>query len=204
MLYTITAVSPEVEDFAIELQIESDATFADLHNLIRKSCGWEDLGSHLPSATFYLCDDHWHRRKAIREKSYEDDTMDEVELGDHLEDEGQRLIYLFDPDNARKLLLEVSRISFGKHIDAPHCRRSHGTAPILSIEPDPATIPEPATAPAAVPDGLPSGHASLLAELNAAALAGEGFDDEDLEPTDDDDLFDLEEIDPEGFDIAEE
>ena len=95
MLYTITVVSPEVEDFDLELQIESDATFADLHQLVRESCGWG--AGH--SATFYICDDHWHRRKAIPEKSYEDDTMDEVELGDHLEDEGQRLLYLFDPEN---------------------------------------------------------------------------------------------------------
>ena len=33
MLLTITAVSPEVEDFAIELLIESDSTFEDLHHL---------------------------------------------------------------------------------------------------------------------------------------------------------------------------
>ena len=184
MLYTITAVSPEVEDFAIELQIESDATFADLHRLIRQSCGWEEAREAYPPATFYICDDSWHRRKAIREKSYEDDTMDEVELGDHLEDEGQRLQYLFDPDEARLLLLEVSHISFGKHIDAPRCRRSHGTAPQLITEQEAASEVK--------------STADLLAELNAAALA-----DDDIEPTDDD-LFDLEELDPEGFDFEEE
>ena len=180
MLYTITAVSPEVEDFAIELQIESDATFADLHRLIRKACQW---GQHKPSV-FYLCNERWRRERAIPEKSFEDDTMDEVELGDLLDDEGQRLQYIFDHEEHRGLLLEVTHISSGKHIDEPHCRRSHGTPPPLQIE-----SPEPVKTPT---------NADLLAQLNAAALA----DDDDIEPTDDD-LFDIEEIDLEGFDFTE-
>ncbi len=180
MLYTITAVSPEVEDFAVELLIESDATFADLHNLIRQSCGW---GAFKPS-TFYVCDHHWHPEHTIRESGFEDDTMDEVELGDFLDDEGQRMQYIFDPDEGRGLLLEVSRIAYGKHIDEPTCRRSHGVAPALEQEP--------------VATEAPKTTQDLLAELNAAALA----DDDDIEPTDED-LFDIGEIDLEGFDFTE-
>ena len=181
MLYTITVVSPEVEDFVIELQIESDATFADLHDLIRKSCSW---GKHKPS-TFYVCDERWRRERAIPEKSFEDDTMDEVELGDLLDDEGQRMQYIFDAEEGRGLLLEVSHISYGKHINAPLCLRRHGTAPLLTIERK--EEPQPKT------------NEQLLAELNAAALT----DDDDMEPTDDE-LFDIEEIDLEGFDFTEE
>lgn len=191
MLYTITVVSPEAEDFDLELQIESDATFADLRKLVHESCGWEmtpsrtTRGGHSPA--FFVCDEDWRRHKTIPERSLEDDTMEEVELGDHLEDEGQRLIYLFDADNARKLLLEVSRIAYGKHIDAPLCRRSHGTAPALAAEPEEAA-------------SAPKSTAELLAELNAAAMDDE---EHDFEPTDDD-LFDMEEIDMEGFDFTEE
>lgn len=182
MLLTITAVSPEVEDFAIELLIESDATFQDLHRLIREACGW---GPSKP-AVFYVCDDRWRRRKTIPERSYEYDTMDEVELGDYLEDEGQRLQYLFDPDESRGLLLEVSHIAFSRHIDEPTCRRSHGTAPALER----------------IKEEAPQGptREELLAQLNAAALAGD--DDDDIEPTDDE-LFDIEELDLEGFDFNE-
>lgn len=185
MLYTITAISPEVEDFVIELQIESDATFADLHTLIRDTCGW---GPSEPSV-FYICDERWHRDRAIPETGYEYDTMDEVELGDHLEDEGQRMQYLFDRANGRLLLLEVSHISYGKHIDEPCCRRRHGEPPVLVA---------PASPLAEAADEAPLSTADLLAQLNAAALA----DDEDIEPTDDD-LFDIEEIDLEGFDVTE-
>ncbi len=186
MLYTITAVSPEVEDFVIELQIESDATFADLHRLIREVCEW---GPHKPS-TFYICDERWRRERTIPEKSFEDDTMEEVELGDLLDDEGQRLQYIFDAEAKRGLLLEVSHISYGKHIDAPLCRRQHGQAPQLLVPPASAEgLNKPSTLT----------NDQLLAELNAAALA----DDDDIEPTDDE-LFDIEEIDLEGFDFTEE
>lgn len=199
MLYTITVVSPEKEDFAIELLIESDATFADLHTLIRESCKWE---KSKPS-TFYICDERWHRKKRIPEKSFEEDTMDEIELGDMLEDEGQRMQYIFDSDAGRGLLLEVSKIAFNKHIDNPLCRRMHGTAPALSeiTSKEPTSIlSSPDTAPSS---SASSGIASLLAELNAAALEAtdEVFEEND---SDDEDLFDMEEIDPEGFDFKEE
>ncbi len=180
MLYTITVASPEVEDFVMELQIESDATFADLHKLIREYCGWGDF----KPSTFYVCDERWKRERTIPERSYEYDTMDEVELGDLLEDEGQRMQYIFNPEEERGLLLEVTHISYGKHIDAPLCRRNRGAAPPLTIKRE-----NPQTTKTTE---------ELLAELNTAALA----DDDDIEPTDDE-LFDIEEIDLEGFDFTE-
>lgn len=181
MLYTITAVSPEVEDFVIELQIESDATFADLHHLIRRTCEW---GDHKPSI-FYVCDEHWHRDHTIPEHSYEDDTMDEVELGDFLDDEGQRLQYIFDTDENRGLLMELTNIAYGKHIDVPFCKRRHGLAPVLE------TSKSEEASNIIKNDGSIGNLVPLLAS-----------DDDDIEPTDDE-LFDIEEIDLEGFDFTE-
>lgn len=182
MLLTLTAASPEIEDFVIELQIDSDATFADLHQLIRQTCGW---GKAAPS-TFYVCDDRWRRERTIPESGYEDDTMEEVELGDLLEDEGQRLQYVFDPDEERGLLLEVTRIAFGKSIGQPRCRRQHGEPPALVLIKE--ERPKPTT------------NAELLAALNAAALADE--DEDEFTPSNDED-FEMDEIDPEGFDFTE-
>ncbi|MBQ7443364.1 MAG: hypothetical protein IJS59_05795 [Bacteroidaceae bacterium] len=186
MLYTITAASPEVEDFVAELQIESHATFEDLHRLIRSTCGW---AGGKPS-TFYICDHRWRRERAIPEKSREDDVMADVELGDLLDDEGQRMQYVFDPQERRGLLLEVTAIAYGRHIDAPTCRRRHGQAPPLT------------TADADTPNTSNTSDTSdLLAQLTAAALA---IDDSDSHDTIcDDSDFDPEELDPEGFDITE-
>lgn len=183
MVLTLTVASKEVEDFVLNVKIDSDATFADLNRVIREACGWTDA---IP-ATIYVCDDRWHPRTAIPEVGdYEHDSMDEVELGGHLEDEGQRLLYLFDPEEKRHLLMEVSRIAFGESLEHPR-HRLYGTAPEQVLTPEPSTIASPT---------------DLLAQLNAAAL-GE-MDDEDEEESDDFEGFDPEEFDPEGFEISSE
>jgi len=180
MVVTLTIASKEAEDFVLSVKIDADATFADLQNVIREACGWEEAAP----ATFYVCDDRWHPHTTIPEVGdYEHDAMNEVDLAAHMEDEGQRLLYLFDPDEGRHLLVEVTRIAFGDSLDEPRCRLI-GTPPELTLEPEPAP---PAT--------------DLLAQLNAAAL-GELDDEEELE-RDDFEGFDPEEFDPEGFEISE-
>ena len=111
--------------------------------------------------------------------------MAEVELGNYLEDEGQRLLYVFDPADKRHLIMEVSRIAFGDSLDEPRYRMQ-GTPPELVLMPEPS--PE-------------LSQTDLLAQLNAAAL-GE-LDDEEEEERDDFEGFDPEEFDPEGFEISE-
>ena len=110
--------------------------------------------------------------------------MDEVELGDLLEDEGQRMQYVFDPVEGRGLLMEISHIAYGKHIDQPTCRRRHGEPPLLALPQEERHVPT---------------TEEILAQLNAAAQT----DDDDTEPTDEE-LFEIEELDPEGFDFTEE
>lgn len=187
MLLTITIASPEVEDFVAEVRIESHCTFADLHKTMHKAFGWEPD----QPTTFYVCDHRWHPECSIPEVSDDRDTMDDVELGDLLEDEGQRIQYVFNPAERRGLLMEVSAIAFGKHIDEPKLRK-HGTPPPYSIaEPEEEPLQAPTT----------TSQAELLAQLNAAAL---GMDDEedDYEPEDTSD-FDPEEFDPEGYEVSE-
>ncbi len=181
MVLTFTVASPEVDDFVLELKLNSDATFRDLHDLIRETCGW---GRHKESA-FYVCDHRWHPERTIREHGLEDDTMDDVELGDVLDDEGQRMQYVFDEAAERGLLMELSHIAYGQSIALPHCSRRHGEAPALIIE----TPAKPA----------PLTQEQLLAALQAA----QADNDDDMEPADDD-LFDMSELDMEGFDFSEQ
>lgn len=181
MVLTLTIASKEVEDFVLKVKIDADATFGELNKVIRESIGWTDA---IP-ATFYVCDDRWHPHTAIPEVGdYEHDSMDEVELSGFIEDEGQRLLYLFDPEEKRHLLVEVSRIAFGDSLEQPR-QKLHGTPPDQVLTPE-----------------LPSSTSAtdLLAQLNAAAL-GE-LDDEDEEESDDFEGFDPEEFDPEGFEIS--
>ena len=180
MVLTLTVASKEVEDFVLKVKIDADATFADLNQVIRDACGWAD------AAAFYVCDDRWRPHTFIPEVGdYEHDSMAEVELGNYLEDEGQRLLYVFDPADKRHLIMEVSRIAFGDSLDEPRYRMQ-GTPPELVLMPEPS--PE-------------LSQTDLLAQLNAAAL-GE-LDDEEEEERDDFEGFDPEEFDPEGFEISE-
>ena len=182
MVLTFTIASKDVEDFVLNVKIDADATFADLQYEIRQACGWAD---DVP-ASFFVCDDRWHPHTHIPEVAdFEHDSMAEVALGDHLEDEGQRMLYVFDPDGQRHLLMEVSRIAYGDTLDAPR-HRLHGTAPEQVLLPE----PEPT-----------SSAADLLAQLNAAALGD--LDEDDEEERDDFEGFDPEEFDPEGFEISE-
>ena len=181
MVLTLTVASKEIEDFVLKVKIDADATFGELNRVIREACGWTDA---IP-ATFYVCDDRWHPHTAIPEVGdYEHDSMDEVELSGYIEDEGQRLLYLFDPEEKRHLLLEVSRIAFGDSLEEPRHK-------LLGSAPEQMLMPEPSPVASAT---------DLLAQLNAAAL-GE-LDDEDEEEPDDFEGFDPEEFDPEGFEIS--
>lgn len=180
--------SPEAEDFVAEALLESHHTFADLSRLIQETCKWQP---DQPS-TFYVCDHRWHPEHIVPEVSSERETMSEVELGDLLEDEGQRLQYVFNHTERRALLLEVVETSFGKHVNTPQIRRQHGTPPpyyiISSTEETVDTEPS-------------ASNVDLLSRLNAEAM-GINEDEEEFDPEDTSD-FDPEEFDPEGYEVSE-
>jgi hypothetical protein len=184
MLLSFTVASKEIEDFVLKLQIDGDDTFADLNRLIRETC-WPGVPVPQP-ALFYVCDDRWHPEHIIPETGdYEHDSMDEIRLSELLEDEGQRLIYDFDHEAGRHLIMEVSSISYGQHADEGTCRHRSGEPPALVEE-----------------EAMPSVD-SLLAQLNASAL-GSFSDEEDDEREEDFDGFNDDELDLEGFEISEE
>ena len=166
MLLSFTVASKEIEDFVLKLQIDGDDTFADLNRLIRETC-WPGVPVPQPAG------------------DYEHDSMDEIRLSELLEDEGQRLIYDFDHEAGRHLIMEVSNISYGQHADEGTCRHRSGEPPALVEE-----------------EAMPS-VGSLLAQLNASAL-GSLSDEEDDEREEDFDGFNDDELDLEGFEISEE
>lgn len=180
MKLKITVASPEVEDFALELQIDADATFEDLHKIIQKGCGYMDFGTH----RFYVCDEDWrpeHRIFQTDAGSRSDEDiylMDETPLEEFLEDEGQRIAYRFDPESRRLLLLEVTETSFGGSVGEPKIRRRYGEAPMQMLMDDnfgeqPTTTPTPTD------------------------------EEEEDESFYGDDGFEEDELDAEGFDVIE-
>ena len=178
MILTFTIASNEVEDFAMKIHIEADATFEDLHRTIQEACGYMDFGVH----RFYVCDEDWCPEHRIfqTDKGVSSDVdvylMDETPLEDFLEDEGQRLAYRFDPESKRLLLMEVSATTFGKSLPEPIVKK-HGEPPMqMLIEEEPA--PQ-ITTPNATDE-----------ELEESFYGDDGFEEGEL--------------DEEGFDVVEQ
>lgn len=136
MVYRFTIISDEVDDFVREIKIDSEATFYDLHEAILKSVGYTD--DQLTS--FFICDDDWEKEKEITLEemgnSSEEDSwiMKETVLGDMLEDEKQKLLYVFDPLTERVFFIELSEIITGKDLDKAVCSKKEGNPPKQTID----------------------------------------------------------------------
>ena len=98
MVFRFLILSDEVEDFKREILIDSEATFQDLQNAILASVGF----TNDQITTFFICEDDWSKQTEVTlmemDTNYEDDTfvMDVTKLEELLEDEKQKLLFVFD------------------------------------------------------------------------------------------------------------
>ena len=104
MVYKFRIISDEVDDFLREIKIDSDASFYDL----------EDMGTG----------------------SSEEDTfvMKDTRLSELLEDEKQKLIYVFDPLTERVFFIELAEIITGKDLQHAVCSRKEGNPPQQTVD----------------------------------------------------------------------
>ncbi len=173
MTFKITVASNEVEDFVLEILIDADSTFHDLHKTILKACKYQEGSNH----TIYICDENWRSEQRILlnddgSTSSDEDLflMEDTILGDFLEDEGQRIAYRFDPESRRLFLLELSEISFGARQEKPEVKRRHGVPPLQS-EPEDETDATPTPTPTDDED----------AEMGESFYGDEGFEAEEFD-----------------------
>ena len=61
MVYRFTIISDEVDNFRREIQIDSDATFLDFHNAILKSVGYPND----QMTSFFISDDNWEKETEV-------------------------------------------------------------------------------------------------------------------------------------------
>ncbi len=181
MLFRIKFISDEVDGFVREIEIDSDANFLDLNKIILESCGYPDD----QMTSFFICDDEWERKQQVtREDMGTGDVdediyvMDETPLTDFIEDENQKMEFVFDPFAERTFYLDVTRIIPGEHLEVAKVLRAKGEAP-QQIQDIDYSIP---TAKAG---------ASTFDEDEASEFYGS-------------DDFESDEFDPEGYEISEE
>ena len=144
MVYRIKFICEEVDGFVREVKIDSEASFLDLNKIILESCGYPDD----QMTSFYLCNDEWERGEQVTREdmglgdSDEDIyVMDSTRLSELIEDEEQRLEFVFDPFNNRSFYLDVKELIPGEHLDNAEIVRSKGNAPqqIEGMDDDPVT-----------------------------------------------------------------
>ena len=135
MIYRFTIISDEVDDFVREIQIDPEATFFDLHEAILKAANY----TNDQMTSFFICDDDWEKEKEITlEEMDNNPEMDswimKETLNELIEDEKQKLLYVFDYMTERCFFIELSEIITGKEIKGAKCTKKSGEAPKQTVD----------------------------------------------------------------------
>ncbi len=137
MIYKFLLLSDEVEDFSLEVKIDPESTFLQLNDAIIEALNYTK--DQLTS--FFVCEDNWEKKTEITlfemDTSSDEDswTMDSTRINEFVEDEHQRLLFVYDMMGDRALFMELRKIEFGATVDKP-VTKLKGTPPrqILSVE----------------------------------------------------------------------
>ncbi len=138
MVYKFKLVSDEVSNFSREIEIDASSTFLQLRNAILDSVGYtkDDIDS------FFLCDNEWQRQEEITLEdmgsSSDQDIwlMADTPLNELIEDEGQKLVFVFDYMTERSFFMEMKESVPGKHLSDPICTVKRGKAPEQKVDLD--------------------------------------------------------------------
>ena len=136
MIYRFTIISDEVDDFVREIQIDPEATFFDLHEAILKAANY----TNDQMTSFFICDDDWEKEKEITLEEMDNNPemdswiMKETRLNELIEDEKQKLLYVFDYMTERSFFIELSEIITGKEIKGAKCTKKSGEAPKQTVD----------------------------------------------------------------------
>ncbi len=131
MIYKFLILSDEVDNFAREISIDAEASFLNLHDAILDSVNY----TKDQITSFFICDDDWEKETEITlvEMDTSSDTdswvMEQTKLNELVEDEKQRLLFVFDNMTERAFFMELREILPGKNLDKPVCTKSVGQPP---------------------------------------------------------------------------
>ena len=109
MVYKFVIISDEVEDFKRVIKIDSDATFKELNDAILDSVGY----TNDQMTSFFICESDWEKITEItlfdmgKESDEDIWLMESTRLSDLVEDEGQRMMFVFDYLTDRAFFMEL-------------------------------------------------------------------------------------------------
>jgi len=130
MTYRLALLSGEVDNFKMEIEIASDATFMQLNNLIITKLDY----SPNEMTSFFMCDDQWERYQEITliemDTSSDEDTytMENTRLEEFMVDEGDKMFFVFDSLNDRGFYMSLREVKYD-NCPEPRCTKLTGKAP---------------------------------------------------------------------------
>lgn len=136
MVYRFKLVSDEVSNFSREIEIDANSSFLQLRNAILDSVDYAKDGID----SFFLCDDEWQRQEEITLEdmgsSSDQDIwiMEDTPLNELIEDEGQKLVFVFDYMTERSFFMEMKEAVPGKNLSEPICTVKRGKAPAQDVD----------------------------------------------------------------------
>lgn len=136
MIFNFLILSDEVDDFRREIKIDSDSTFYDLYKALIDSIGFNDK----EMSSFFMCNNEWSKKQEITLVEMDSDSdvdiyvMKETPLIDFIEEEMQKLMFVFDYVNDRALFIKLTEIITGKSLNKPQCTVSIGNPPEQYLE----------------------------------------------------------------------
>lgn len=170
MIYRFTILSDEIDDFLRVIDIDPDATFLELNNILLDSVQYEK--NQLSS--FFTCNDDWEKEQEVTliemdtDSEYDNLVMESTQLSELIEDEEQKLLFVFDMLNERAFFMELTEVILGKDIAKPKVVRAEGTVPLQVVEDELSVVDVKA--------------ATVLS--SDESLYGEDFETEDLDGLD--------------------
>lgn len=141
MIYKITFACEEGVKFRRVFEADSDATFLDLHKAILDSLGWPDD----QMTSFFMCNDQWEKEQEVtlvpmgNNFEFDNMVMEDTRLSDLMEEQGQRMIYVFDPMFERYFFGSLKEILPG-FMDGVTCTEKSGEAPKQAQQEDMSAI----------------------------------------------------------------
>lgn len=131
MIYRFVMVSDEVDDFKRVIAIDSEDTFMSLRNAVLDSVGY----THDQMDSFLICESDWSARAEVTLTDMGSDSISDVwimadtKIEELVEEEGQRLRFVFDALADRSFFMELKQVKYSATLDEPVVEKSVGDAP---------------------------------------------------------------------------
>jgi len=199
----------EQEGFSRDIDLLTDQTFLDFHNIIKENLSLnEDV-----ECTFYLCDHRYRKRRRIYQpgatpavKRHEEEEqnnaapilyMDKCVLSDYIDDPHQKFLYIYDVAKDWNFYIELSRIIRAtERKDYPLVSASYGPIPI-EISKKPVPLPgltdddddEMVAIPGDPEDDDPDAVMDMEDNEDDDDETSDGYSEEDLDELDDSSFY---------------